>query len=289
MSREKLTVIVTCTDRKAATARPALMARHLPLDRVQTRARLWITSLAESSSRIPLIDLYRGETWSQVKRLVATAHSIGFETDVLVASAGLGLRRLDDTAPAYAATFTRGHPDSVAGSAHESAAWWELLPHAELTKPKCAMWVLSENYGQAIGGHLVEHCMADDQLVFGGANGIPDEVRVASDRTLRRALGGTTTSLNVRTAIQWLLVTKDVGPFGTRAEAAWHGWAEGARYREQYDRRPVSDSAVLEFVASVRSRDPRISKTRALRSLRDAGMACEQGRFSTLFSQGVTQ
>src|SRR4051812_2256178 len=106
MSREKLTIIVTCTDRKSATPEHALMVRNLPSRQVRTRARVWREAIERSAATRTLLELYSGETWTQVKRLLATASDLGYDPDVMVASAGLGLRSISDRAPAYAATFS---------------------------------------------------------------------------------------------------------------------------------------------------------------------------------------
>lgn len=289
MSRQKLTIIVTCTDRKLATPRPELMARNLPRGEVETRARVWTKSVARSQTTSPLIDLYRGETWSQVKRLIATARDVGFEPDVLVASAGLGLRSLSDTAPAYAATFSAGHPDSVAVSTAETRAWWRTLPRTSAPVGGRALWVLSESYSRAIGTDLLDSTAPNELLVFGGSREIPDDFRIASDRWLRQALGGTTTSLNLRAATQWLTLTRNTDPFAEDAQVLWRDWSERSRRQEEYNRKAMSDSAVLEFISALRTHDPAISKTRALKSLRDSGLACEQRRFSDLFQQAVAR
>lgn len=287
MSRRKLTIIVTCTDRKLTTPRPDLMARNLPPGEVGARARVWRKSLARSSTTSPLIDLYRGESWSQVKRLITTARDIGFEPDVVVASAGLGLRSLSDEAPAYAATFSAGHLDSVAASTTDARAWWRALPRTRIPVGGRAVWVLSESYSRAIGSDLMDCTTPDELLVFGGSREIPDDLRIASDRGLREALGGTTTSLNVRAATQWLMLTRNTDPFAPGAMIAWRDWSERSRRHEKYDRKPMTDGAVLEFVTALRINHPGISKTRALRSLRESGLACEQRRFSGLFQQAV--
>ena len=289
MSREKLTVIVTCTDRKSASPEHALMVRNLPPGRVRTRARVWREAIERSTATRALIDLYSGETWTQVKRLITTATDIGFDPDIMVASAGLGLRPISDFAPAYAATFSNGHADSIAVSTREAREWWQALPHAEVKPQRRAICVLSDAYSRVIYGDLIERIAPDDLLVFGGSNDVPDHVRISSDRALRRALGGTVTSLNVRAATQWLLLSRRTDPFADTAKDTWFAWSERMRHDEVYDRQPLTDSAVVAFVHALRRRHPEITRTGALKALREAGMACEQRRFSTLFQQAVAQ
>ena len=287
MAQQKLTVIVTCTNRKSATPGHDLMVRNLPPGEVDARALVWAAALSRSRPTVRLSELYSGETWGQVKRLVATSTSLGWETEVLVASAGLGLRSMDDNIPAYAATFSAGHPDSVAASTTEAQAWWMSLPRADAPRGGRAVWVLSEAYSRVIGDDLLERLAPAELLVFGGSKEIPDGVRIASNRSLRRALGGTVTSLNVRAATQWLRLSSNAGLFTDRAHELWRDWSDQARHPEQSIRRPMSDRAVLAFVEELWRQQPEISKTRALEKLRESGAACEQRRFSSLFQQAV--
>jgi hypothetical protein len=287
MSRQKLTIVVTCTDRKSATPTHGLMARNLSPGQVGERARAWRDALVADHGTTPLLDLYRGESWSQAKLLISTARDAGYEPEVLVASAGLGLRPVHNRSSAYAATFSAGHEDSVASSTTEAREWWDALPHVARGRRHRSIWVLSETYARVIATDLTNRVGSDELLVFGGSKEIPDDTRIASDRALRRALGGTTTSLNVRMAIQWLRLSQQRA-FSPHATRAWLAWADRERHREIYNRQQLSDDGVLDFIDALRARTPGISKTNALKSLREAGLACEQGRFSTLFQKVAT-
>lgn len=289
MSRQKLTIIVTCTARKSATPADPLMLRNLPKGQVRSRARVWREALAQASERRPLIDLYGGETWSQVRALLLKATSLGYEPTMFVASAGLGLQHVSTAAPAYAATFSTGLADSVGASLPEAQAWWGALPQAEIAPGGRAIWVLSEAYSRVVSQQLLKEAAPSDLLVFGGSKEVCGSVRIPSDRSLRRALGGTVTSLNVRSAMQWLTLSDGEDPFTSAAQDKWRAWSHEKRHREVFDRKPMSDSAVLEFVGELRARHPSTSKTKALKVLREAGMACEQRRFSALFQQAVAR
>lgn len=289
MSRRRLTIIVTCTDRKSATPADELMVRNLPKSQVSVRARAWREALERAPVRRPLIDLYCGETWGQVRHLALRATRLGYEPTIFVASAGLGLQHVSTSAPAYAATFSSGHADSVGASLLESRAWWGTLRHAEVPPRGQAIWVLSEAYSQVVGMQLLEETSPSDVLVFGGSKEVGDSARIPSDRSLRRALGGTVASLNVRSATQWLSLSEGEDPFTSAARHKWLIWSQENRYHEVFDRKPMSDSGVRAFVVELRSRQPTISKTNALKALREAGMACEQRRFSALFQQAVAR
>ena len=289
MSRRKLTIVVTCTDRKSATPSGALSARSLPVGSVTERARVWGDRLSGPHPKYRLLDLYQGETWAQSKALAATAHSVGWQPEMLIASAGLGLRRAEDRAPSYAATFARGQLDSVAVTTADASAWWDLLPHVDAPQPGSpAIWVLSETYASAMARHL-ETLNPATSLVFGGAPGICESVRIRSDRTLRSALGGTLTSLNTRMAIRWLEIADGQTLTSPRVRKAWDDWARTARRPEPYNRRRLSDDSVRSLIQDMRARQPDISKTVALRQLRASGVACEQHRFSDLFKESSQQ
>jgi len=286
MARQKLTIVVTCTDRKFFLPAPDLTARTLPLASVNERAAEWRRRLNNSVRATPLSQLYKGESWAQARRLIQCANGHGYDTDFLVASAGLGLRRVDDLAASYSATFTFGQADSVATSAADASRWWDLLPHQVSAVQGPSLWVLSSAYAKAMRNTL-STLDPSDSLVFGGSAGIAEPSRVASDRALRSELGGTATSLNLRMAIQWLELAADRSPWAPETRSAWRSWAGRVRMVERYDRTPTTDEAVRTFLVELRKHDPSVSKTRALRTLRSSGVACEQRRFSNLFEEVV--
>lgn len=285
MARQKLTIVVTCTDRKLGVPSKELMARSLPAGTVAERACRWHERVTSAKAETRLLDLYKGESWAQTKRLADTAAKTGFDVDLLVASAGLGLRSVSELGPSYAATFARGHLDSVATSTADAAWWWERLPHTTAPRPDVpSIWVLSESYALAMRDQL-SNLDPLNALVFGGASDTPEGLRVRSDRNLRAALGGTVTSLNTRTAIRWLEIADGSSPTLAQVRHAWTAWAREAHHPEQYDRRPLPDATIRTLIKEMRVQQPQLSKTVALKNLRDAGIACEQRRFSGLFEE----
>jgi hypothetical protein len=125
-------------------------------------------------------------------------------------------------------------------------------------------------------------------VVIGGAADTPDALRVASDRNLRAALGGTVSSLNTRMAIRWLELADGQSVTSHVVRQAWANWAQDASQVERYDRRPVSDDTIRVLIREMLAQHPRLSKTGALRDLRASGIACEQRRFSGLFEEAFT-
>ncbi|RYF59338.1 MAG: hypothetical protein EOO27_09605 [Comamonadaceae bacterium] len=262
------------------------MARSLAIAPVEERADDWVNRLSRCHATTRLLDLYMGDAWSQAKRLASTARDSGFAPTLFVASAGLGLRSIDELTPSYAATFARGNLDTVAGTATDSEAWWSRLPHTPLGVhgDEQAVWVLSETYARAMRKDT-ESLDPGKALVFGGAASTPATVRVPSDRHLRKALGGTITTLNMRMAIRWLELAGMGDITAATVRRNWERWAQGARRIETFDRMPLTDDAVRQQIRRLRDENKGLSKTAALRALRASGIACEQRRFSALFEE----
>lgn len=282
----QLTLLVTCTYRKTAPADPDLQVRSLPDAPVEERVMHWNRRLASAGGGRPLRDLYKGEAWAQVGRLEKVARASGYKPRVVVASAGLGLRGIDYLSPAYGATFTRPHEDAVGTTTSAANAWWHHLHDQDSQRPPLKgpmIWVLSRSYSAAIGQHLLAHADTSDLLVFGGSDHIGSVQRVPSDRSLRNVLGGTANGLNLRMATRWLELAEPGELFAGATRGHWDAWAAESRRPEVHGRTTLTDSAVLDFIRSLRNNDPGLTKTRALRQLRDAGYACEQRRFNTLF------
>lgn len=285
MSRPKLTIVVTCTDRKTVPPAPDLQVRSLARATLSERADDWADRLSRTRPHTPLMDLYMGDAWTQSKRLLRIAADVGFEPRLFVASAGLGLRSVDELAPSYSATFSRGNPDTVARTADEARTWWNRLPHStvDLSRASPSIWVLSETYAQALAKEIgaLDH---NETLVFGGADSTPRSIRVPSDRHLRSALGGTLTTLNTRMAIRWLEIAGSVDISTASTRRSWDQWARGARLVESFNRKAATDDSVRDFIRDLEGQDG-LSKSAALRTLRASGIACEQRRFSALFDE----
>ncbi len=281
-----MTIVVTCTDRKSLPVSDDLRIRNLKPGTVESRASAWDESLGRATDQRTLRELYQGEAWSQVPRLEGAARAAGYTPVVLVASAGLGLRPLDHRAPAYAATFSTGHDDSVALTVEQAQDWWQAIStDSPSTLSGPMMWVLSKDYSKVIADDMLARTNGDPLLVFGGSVDVPSDRRVPSNRQLRRALGGTANSLNLRMAVQWLELSSACGAFSAEAPERWHDWCTEAERPESYNRARLSDETILELIQAFREKDPDITKSRALRQLRDSQLACEQRRFGTLFQQ----
>jgi hypothetical protein len=288
---QKLTLIVTCTDRKSVVPPAELLVRNLPPGSSDERSATWIERLRNAQKTVPLHRLYQGESWSQAMRLEASARAAGFTPELIVASAGLGLMSTSDSAPAYGATFSSRQPDSVAASPSLARSWWttvsarrEARRFQEMTEGATIL-VLSASYASAMATDLKSLSGRADVVVFGGSQEVPEDVRIPADRQLRPALGGTATSLNLRTARAWIDRLPSACIEEHRDHQAWRDWASSTRRPDVHDRKPVSDAEVIDFVQASLATTEGITYTRALRHLREAGMACEQKRFKRIFHE----
>ncbi|WP_234343513.1 hypothetical protein [Streptomyces sp. NRRL F-5123] len=180
----------------------------------------------------------------------------------------------------------------MASSSPEATQWWDHLQQLDGTGDLShiaaaagrALVVLSETYAQAMQHDL--HRLAAtgaETVLIGGACAVEGILRVPANAALRRALGGTLTSLNVRTAASWLEHCTPGHLITPTAQARWTAWAAEAAHRERYARTPVPDETVISFIKEMKRLHPDSSRTRLLRLLRDKGMACEQKRFADLY------
>ncbi|WP_162891210.1 hypothetical protein [Aeromicrobium sp. A1-2] len=287
---ETLTVVVTCTDRKAMKPSPELTVQSLTGSSMGERVGQWVDRIDSTPPRFRLRDLYRGDSWRQALSLEASALRTAQRVRVLVASAGLGLRDIDSSAAPYSATFSSGNVDTVGTDSTQLAEWWSGLQastsalsiDAALDGP--TLLVLSNAYARAMGPSLAALRSRDNVLTFGGHDAASIGPRIAADMTLRSALGGTAMTLNLRSAIKWVELCDREDIFSEQSQVRWQEWSRAASKLETYDRTPQSDNEIKGWIAKVIRNEPLISRTAALRTLRRAGLACEQNRFARLFA-----
>jgi hypothetical protein len=294
-------VIVTCSSRKRIPAPPQTQMRRVTAKTLTRRMESWVERLVNAP--VPPLgadELYCGGHWDVVRRLRTTSK---VPVTTWVVSAGYGLIPVSAPVTPYAATFTNRHPDSVTSSGSDASSWWELLaewdgpvPGAPRSISKLVasqpdarfLLVLSEPYLRA--------CLPDVRrgiarsgtgnglsIVCGGARS-QDQIGpwlVPCNARLQSVLGGAMQSLNVRLAAHLL----KTGAIGHKAmvQRAGRLLAEQPA-RQRHTRQPLTDAQVRRFIASYRRDDPQLTATRALRALRDAGFACEQGRFGNIFN-----
>lgn len=301
--RRRLHVVVTCANRKRRPVPARLQFRRVSGVRTATRLNNWTERLtANDVETVSAEQLYAGEHWEIARSLTTSAR--GFASPQLwVASAGWGLVPASAKIRPYSATFTPHHADSVADGRQGAREWWKAVAAwsgpeggppralAELVAdhPRDrVLIVLSESYFAACVDDLADavNVASNSALVSIIAAGVNASSDLASwhlpaDARLQHKLGGTRGGLNVRIAAHLLNAgLTDHESMGRHLR----GMLAKAPSLPVYARTRVTNAEVRAFIRASRKQDPTISRTRLLRSLRDADIACEQGRFADLFS-----
>ena len=297
-------VIVTCANRMSRPIPSHLQLGQIPGRTQDERASGWIARLAEvgSTPRVPAVELYAGEHWS-VARGFPKLHLPGEEILLWACSAGYGLIPAAAPLMPHHATLTPRQADSVPGPFD---SWWSLLGgwvgpvpgHPRSIRELAAadpaavfMLVLSKNYLRACAADLTaacEHVSDPDRLFIVSAGGRPDgdlaAFAVPADARLQAYFGGTRRALNAR--IGGSLLER-----GIRSKDEASGYLARLLAAQspipRYNRKRQSDREIIDAIADRLAQAPTTSANRMLRELRDAGLACEQHRFSRLYRQAA--
>ena len=298
--RTSVHVIVTCANRKSLPIPSHLQLGEVSGSSAIERVRTWIARLADTGSapNIPAFDLYAGEHWSVARKFKGHERT-GEEIRLWATSAGYGLIPAEAQIMPYHATLTPGQADSVPSDA---ASWWRWLnewpgPVPEYPRGIGAliasdpaavyMFVLSKNYLRACGDDIAtgaEHIADPDRLLIVSAGarlqGDLAAFAVPADARLQAQFSGTRRALNARIGLH-LLTAGIRGRSEATANLTQLLAAQPPIPR--YDRKKQTDGEILDLIAQRLSQTPTTSANRLLREFRDAGLACEQHRFTRLF------
>ena len=153
------------------------------------------------------------------------------------------------------------------------------------------MFVLSKSYLRACGADIAAACeyIADlDRLLIVSAGarlqGDLAAFAVPADARLQAHFGGTRRALNARIGAHLLstgIRSKE------EATDTWHDCLQRSHPSARYDRKKQSDREILDIIAARLAQAPATSANRMLREFRDAGLACEQHRFTRLYRSVV--
>lgn len=259
-----------------------------------------MTSQAVDS--VPAEDLYAGEHWGIARNL--PTYATGFASATLwVASAGWGLISASAKIRPYSATFSPGHVDSVPNGRRGAREWWSAMggwigPEPGTPRSLAALvsehprdrvlLVLSQAYFAACSRDLfeaLEKAASGSQvsIVAAGLTADPDlaSSQLPANARLQQRLGGTRGSLNVRVAAHLL----QIGLIDHAAmESRLQRLLAESPALPVYNRRRITDAEIRAYIGCRRGQDANVSRADLLRGLREAGMACEQGRFAELFN-----
>lgn len=286
-------IIAACADRKSLP--PQLRMRSVRSKSIDARLEDWRDRVrADRSTRVAAKDLYLGEYWSIIKSLPAVAQEYGLASQLWVASAGYGLLNATARIHSYAATFASDHADTVIprGADRRATAreWWTKLTGARLVGQQSSdvaslaaadrdaqiIVIGSPTYISAMHDDLIAALTATEHLtIITSPNGpMPELAPYTLYATARwqAALGGTLLSLHAR-------VARELLKRGLDATSVRRSLGQRQQEQERPARIRLSDEAVRRFIENSMAR----TYSTALRELRDAGYACEQSRFRTLF------
>ena len=304
----RIHVIVTCTQSKRVAPAPELLVRNLPQQSsVQKRCSDWTRRLAKSTEpATPARDLYCGDHWSvalDLEKPTATG-----KVQLWIISAGHGLVRADDEIQSYGAAFATGGEDSVASGKEGVSEWWRVLTNGNLAPAKkgpqslralasgdrgsSILIAASPSYLAAVGEDIAAaaKCLSDpDRMIIVSAGGRADSGILAPyllrvDARLQQTLGGAMQSLNVRIARDLLRRRRKPGLSLASARRTYDRIQSDLAEYKYPERQPLTDREVLSFIEGELRKNPDATRSRLLRQLRDSGKACEQHRFSKIFS-----
>jgi hypothetical protein len=309
-----INLFVTCTSTKRFLPTGNVLLREVGGSSMPERFSNWTVRIRQSRSVAqPAVETYSGGHWSVVRSLHGSFQKSQGTAHLWIVSAGYGLISPSDEIIPYGATFTPDQPDTVSPvsdpSPNESSVtWWQLLskwrpstlqPGAPrsvaevvLRDPKATnVLVLPPDYFRALREDLRESISrlgdARNLIILSSDEKSCAELpnnTIKLDARLQVYLGGARSSLGIRTAraILQKLVGHSVNLTSAREVVAelvsCHGVAT------IYNRKPVTDAQVIEYVLGELSRNRAISYSRALRHFRDAGFACEMKRFRKLYA-----
>lgn len=254
-------------------------------------------------------ELYSGDSWYVARRINDTFDG----TDLWALSAGFGLVRSNDLVASYDATLTSGSPDSVSRPDDRLSPkamrrrWWRELSAwqgpGDSSAPRSIAKLAGANPGGAIvvsaGSDYIDAAMDDlvdasrrlrspERLVVLGSGGCPaeplSESWVSLPAKLRTVVGGSLGSLSIRAAEQ-ILQDGGVDVNAGSARRVIDRLAVAAPDIVAVERQRMSDDDVADWIAGELASDGALTKTVALRRLRERGYACEQARFGQLFAE----
>ena len=311
-----LHVVVSCKSRKTMAVSRELCMSSIQATSLDERAKTWIERLRKApASRRNAADMYAGDHWKLVLKIPAAAGKDA-KVKLWVVSAGYGVVGIDSPLKPYSATFIPTHSDSVVpmGSSFTASQWWreitrrvpqQGLPRRVTDIATLAqrdggylLLALSKPYARALAEDI---CAASELLpdrialvsvgLSAASNGregigkvlLPVEARLKNVHQFRGAMQG----LNARIAYNIVAKYKRWYPNTEKLRHLIRRWVQSADPLTRYDRKKLSDDQIRSYIRTHVNPARRRSKSLLLRSLRDSGKACEQGRFSRLYTEVI--
>lgn len=306
MIGSKLHIIASCSGRKTKQTAQDPRIHTVRATTLPERHRAWLRLLETPSPSIDRADqLYAGDHAAVLRSTRAEARNRGFEAKLWVLSAGYGLVCESDLVRPYSATFANGDVDSISSRRDEKTEWWRLAcanRPRNASEPINLAKLFEREHGSAfliVASPRYVEAIEDDLAVALADTGSSTVIVISSAREdlakkfpaqylavsadQASTLNGALSSLHARTARE--IIINDLLDRPLNELRSRFGAVPGMQRKRSG--KPLTDADVLKRIDLVRSQFPDISATRALRQLRDQGLACEQKRFGRLFDSTV--
>lgn len=295
----RIVLVVACSQRKRVRIPPELRLASIRAE-PDDRAARWRQRLDEvEAPRRRAEDLYAGDHWQSAREAYRLALEYSSRSELWAISAGYGLIPATKQIKPYSATFSAGSADSVWRGQSEGdrqqrlSAWWRGVSRgaalADLL-PRSNEGVLIIAAGAAYIDAVwndVQQALALDQtgervsLISAGSRDRDGFLPVLGH--FRSVVGGTHSALNAR-VLAWLTAEPESHRFRRSSMAARLDLAvAGFPAVAQPARQSATDDEIGSQIREMTAESPTLSRTRALRHLRDHGIACEQGRFASIW------
>lgn len=302
-------LLAPCSRRKRGTADGRLRASDLPRGPIDEVAAEWAQRLRSVRADASAGQYYAGRGPSEAKAAAAQAAA-----SLVFVSAGLRFVRASELVPRYSLTTAPGDPDGV-GQRVEGAfspeAWWTTLRnagvgHANELRDICSraagflIVALPGTYLRMVGPELSAlppDLLARIRIVGAPRDAVPpslSELWMPYDGqfdgagALNPGTRGDFPQRAARHFFQSVLALKPNAEAAEHAAAVWRCFADLPRPARP-SRRAGSDAELIAVISSLLPQTGgRSGQTLALLR-REAGWACEQGRFRRLFAAAAAR
>lgn len=299
----RIALVVACSQRKRTP--PPLELRLSSIDTgPDERPTEWSRRIHEvEASQHRAQDLYIGDHWRAACEAYRLAQQYSNRAELWVISAGYGLIASSKLIKSYGATFATGSEDSVWRGPSEGdrrrrlREWWGALGHdvalTDLLPTRgdgAVVIAAGAAYLAALDAdlqHTLHRDAGDDRVSVISAGTRGDGVLLPVSGRFRTGLGGTDSSLNARLLA---LLARDATAHQFRRSAMAATLTRMASALPSTMRRSgrrTGDAQIARRIREIRQHVPGISRTSALRELRNDGIACEQARFRSIWKRVV--
>lgn len=304
-------VVVTCTNGKSTTVPPPHRMRNTAGRTISSRAARWIRQFRDSKTpAMRAADLYVGQHWRTACSIANAASGKG-RAKLWVCSAGYGLLPFGAELRPYSATFSEDNPDCVSrwrnGMSLSVARreWWTSLSKwkpfrgntprtlaglASAAANSPLLVITSPKYLDAMADDLIAaaaNLKNPDYLVIvcaGASRSGPlrDHLLPCDDR-LQSLVGGSKWALNARIGKKILDESNRWPVRMSVLSERYDHLLRRLKSPARIQRVKLTDAQVKAFMRKSLREEPHASHSPQLREFREAGFACEQGRFRRLF------